>query len=97
MFASFASKTFPIMEERPYILKEEFNMLFEKKFKVVEIRDSGAVITHYLKGHKRDVKKDVEAFKQKAKRYEMVGVTLTRSFLFISFASKTLPIMEDSS
>ena len=50
-------------------------MLFEKKIKVVEIRESGAVITHYLKGHKRDVKKDVEAFKQKAKRYEMVGKT----------------------
>lgn len=48
-------------------------MLFEKKFKVVEIRESGAVITHYLKGHKHDVKKDVEVFKQKSKRYEMVG------------------------
>ena len=48
-------------------------MLFEKKFKVVEIRESGAVITHYLKGHKHDVNKDVEAFKQKAKRYEVVG------------------------
>lgn len=50
-------------------------MLFEKKFKVVEIRESGAVITHYLKGNKHDVKKDVEAFKQKAKRYEVVGKT----------------------
>ena len=48
-------------------------MLFEKKFKVVEIRESGAVITHYLKGHKRDVNKDIEEIKQKAERYEMVG------------------------
>ena len=40
-------------------------MLFEKKFKVVEIRESGAVITHYFKGRKRDMKKD--------KRYEFVG------------------------
>ena len=61
------------MERRLHNLKEEFIMLFEKKFKVVEIRESGAVITHYLKGHKHDVNKDVEAFKQKAKRYEMVG------------------------
>jgi hypothetical protein len=48
-------------------------MLFEKKFKVVEIRESGATITHYLKGHKHDVNKDIETFKQKAKRYELVG------------------------
>lgn len=50
-------------------------MLFEKKFKVIELRESGAVITHYLKGHKHDVEKDIEAFKQKANRYEMVGKT----------------------
>lgn len=48
-------------------------MLFEKKFKVVEIRESGAVITHYFKGRKRDMKKDIETFKRKAKRYEFVG------------------------
>lgn len=50
-------------------------MLFETKFQVVELRDSGAVITHYLKGRKRDVKKDIEAYKQKAKHYEMIGKT----------------------
>jgi len=50
-------------------------MLFEKKFKVVEIHENGVVITHHLKGNKRDVKKDIEMFKQKAKRYEMVGRT----------------------
>lgn len=48
-------------------------MLFEVKFQVVEVRESGATIKHYLKGRKRDVKKDIEAFKQQAKRYEMVG------------------------
>lgn len=48
-------------------------MLFEKKFEVVEIRESGVVIKHYLKGHRHDVKKDIEAFKQKASRYEIVG------------------------
>ena len=50
-------------------------MLFEKKFEVIEIHESGAVIKHYLKGRKHDVKKDIEAIKQKAKRYEMVGKT----------------------
>ena len=50
-------------------------MLFEKKFKVIEIRESGAVITHYLKGRKHEVNKDIEAFKQKATRYEIVGTT----------------------
>lgn len=48
-------------------------MLFEKKFKIVEIRESGATITHYLKGRKHEIKKDIETFKQAAKQYEMVG------------------------
>lgn len=48
-------------------------MLFEKKFEVVEIYENGVVITNYLKGHKRDVKKDIENYKHAAKKYEMVG------------------------
>ena len=48
-------------------------MLFEKRFKVVEIRDGGVAITHYLKGKRHDVKKDIEMFKLKSKKYEMVG------------------------
>lgn len=48
-------------------------MLFEKKFEVVEIRDNGVVITTYLKGPRKDVKKDIEAYKQNSKKYEMVG------------------------
>ena len=48
-------------------------MLLETKFKVVEIRESGVTITHYLKGSKRAVKKDIEIIKQKSKQYEMVG------------------------
>lgn len=50
-------------------------MLFEKRFKVIEIRESGAVITHYLKGRKHDLNKDIEAFKRKSKRCELVGKT----------------------
>lgn len=48
-------------------------MLFEMKFEVVEIHKSGATVTHYLKGTKRNVKKDVDEFKRKAKDYQMVG------------------------
>lgn len=48
-------------------------MLFEMKFEVVEIRENGVTITHYLKGKRQAVKKDVEMFKQNSKRYEMVG------------------------
>lgn len=54
-------------------LKGEYTMLFEMKFKVVEIRESGATITHYLKGKRWDVKKDVEVFKRNSKKYEMIG------------------------
>lgn len=48
-------------------------MLFEMKFEVVEIRANGVTITHYLKGKRNDVKKDIEMFKQNSKRYERVG------------------------
>lgn len=48
-------------------------MLFEMKFEVVEILKSGVTIKHYLKGKKADVNKDIEAFKNNAKEYQMVG------------------------
>lgn len=48
-------------------------MLFQVNFEVVEIRESGVTVTHYLKGKRNDVKKDVEMYKNRAKRYEMVG------------------------
>lgn len=49
-------------------------MLFEMTFKVVELKeDSGVVVTTYLRGSRRNVKKDIEMYKQNAKRYEMFG------------------------
>lgn len=48
-------------------------MLFEMKFKIVELRDGGVTITHYLKGSKREVKRDIEKFKKQSKKYEMFG------------------------
>jgi hypothetical protein len=48
-------------------------MLFKKKFQIVEIRESGAIITHYCQGKKNDVNKDIETFKQNAKKYQMIG------------------------
>lgn len=48
-------------------------MLFEMTFKVVEIRDGGVTVTHYLKGKKHEVKRDIENFKKKSKKYEMFG------------------------
>lgn len=48
-------------------------MLFEMKFEVIEILESGVVIKHYLRGKKKDIKQDIEIFKNKAKSYQMVG------------------------
>lgn len=48
-------------------------MLREMKFKVVEIRENGGVITHYLKGKPRYVKQDILMFKKASKRFEMFG------------------------
>ena len=47
--------------------------MFNMKFEVVEIRDSGVRVTHYLSGKKKDVKKDIEAFKKVSKDYMYVG------------------------
>ena len=46
--------------------------MFEYKFKIIEIRESGARITHYLRGKKKEVLKDVEAFKDISKDYETI-------------------------
>lgn len=48
-------------------------MLFEMKFKVVEIHKNGVTITTELKGSRRKVKKDIEEYKRSASKYEMVG------------------------
>lgn len=48
-------------------------MLFDITFGVLEIRESGATVKHYLRGSRQNVKKDVEMYKKRAKRYEMLG------------------------
>ena len=48
-------------------------MLFNKKFEVVEIYESGVKVTHYLNGSKKAVNKDIEMYKNNAKEYQMVG------------------------
>ncbi|WP_347256122.1 hypothetical protein [Anaerostipes sp. PC18] len=47
--------------------------MFKMKFKIVEVTESGAVVTHYLQGKRSDVKKDIEMFKRNSKQYEMFG------------------------
>ena len=47
--------------------------MFKTKFKVIEMRDGGVVMTHYLVGTKKEIKKDIETFKQNSKNYEMFG------------------------
>ena len=47
--------------------------MFNKKFKIVEIRKGGITVTHYLKGKKAEVNKDIEAFKGISSKYEMIG------------------------
>lgn len=45
-------------------------MLFNKKFEVVEIRGK-VIITHYLNGNPKDVKKTIEMFKSESKNWIM--------------------------
>lgn len=53
--------------------KEEIIMLFEKKFEVIEIYESGVRVTNYLHGSKKAINKDIEIYKNNAKEYQMVG------------------------
>ena len=49
-------------------------MLFKKKkFVIVEIRKSGAKITHYLSGSKDNIECAIERFKGRSIDYVMVG------------------------
>lgn len=59
-----------------YILFNErswINLLFTKKFEIVEIRESGAIVKHFLKGDKQKIEEDINMFKRFSKNYEMVG------------------------
>ena len=48
-------------------------MLFKKRFVVVEIRESGASLTHYLIGSRKEVNESVKKFKMNSNNYQMVG------------------------
>lgn len=47
--------------------------MFKTRFELIEIRDNGVRITHYFVGKKKEVKKDVDAFKNLAKDYMVVN------------------------
>ena len=49
--------------------------MIKKSFKVVEIRESGVTITHYLRGTRRNIERAIDEFKNQAKKYEMFGKT----------------------
>ena len=51
-------------------------MLFETKFEVLELRDNGVKITHWLKGKRKDVKKDIDMFKKNSKDYKMASTIM---------------------
>jgi hypothetical protein len=47
--------------------------MFKMEFKVVEILSNGVTITHYLKGTRRAVERDIKNFKANSRRYELFG------------------------
>lgn len=47
--------------------------IFDTRFEVIEYRNSGAKITHYLKGSNYRVKRDVEMFKKKSRAFIVNG------------------------
>lgn len=49
------------------------NKVLRMSYKVVEIRESGSTVTHYLRGSKANVQKDIQMFKENSKRYEDMG------------------------
>jgi hypothetical protein len=67
-----AKYTGSIMEEI-HIKNKGVFIMFEMRFKVVQILENGGIITHYLKGKSRDVKLDILDFKKASKKFEMFG------------------------
>lgn len=50
--------------------------MFNRKFKVEVIRtDCNVTTTIYMKGTKKQLKKDIEMYKEMSNRYEMFGKT----------------------
>lgn len=45
--------------------------MFKKKFKVVEIRDNGITITHFITGTRKEIKENIKYFKEHSKKYFM--------------------------
>lgn len=48
-------------------------MLFEKKFKVVEIQGKSVTVTRFKRGSKKELEKSIESYKQLYGHYEMMG------------------------
>ena len=48
-------------------------MLFKKRFVVVEIRESGSHLTHYLIGSRKEINESVKEFKINSKSFQPVG------------------------
>lgn len=48
-------------------------MLFEFEFEIIEVLENGTRVKVYLKGKRKDVKKDIEMFKKNSKDYQMIG------------------------
>lgn len=53
--------------------RRSFRMLFKKTFVVVEIRNSGVTLTHYLIGSRKEINESVKKFKMNSKKFQLVG------------------------
>lgn len=48
-------------------------MLFERKFELVEIRDNGVRVTHYMHGFKHEIERELEWYKNNSRDYQLIG------------------------
>lgn len=48
-------------------------MLFKKKFVVLEIREGGVQITHYLIGSRKEMNESIKKFKMNSKKFRLVS------------------------
>ena len=51
--------------------------MFNKKFKIVEIRKNGVIITHYLEGKRKEVNKDIEVLLDSV-QYEIMKIAIKK-------------------
>ena len=49
------------------------DMLLKRSFEVIEVRPNGETKSRYLRGNKKELKKDINTWQKCSTKYQMIG------------------------